>query len=221
MNVLATKHQGVLALPRLRWPAWWWQIESRERRWVMVAVALLGLMVSVGAFAWQRQAAAMVAATEAIAAAEQAQVQERAAQAAMVRGAEPLPWWAKLPAAAGWQERGAAEHLSAEALASAARLGVQVLRLSTSPQPPEGAAPYQRSVVQVEVKGGYADVKRWLSELLAWRPRALALRSLDVRRGPVGEGGGVSSGIEATVELRLFERVSAAPAGPSTAPQQP
>jgi hypothetical protein len=221
VNVLATKRRGVLALPRFHWPAWWWQVELRDRRWVMVAAALLGLMVLVGAFAWQWQAAAVAAATEAIAAAEQAQVQERAAQAAMVRGAEPLPWWAKLPAAAGWQERGAAEHLSAEALASAARLGVQVLRLSTSPQPPEGAAPYRRSVVQVEVKGGYADVKRWLSELLARRPHALALRSLDVRRGAVVDGGGAPSGIEATVELRLFERVSAAPAGSSAAPQQP
>lgn len=219
MNVFATKRRGALALLQLRWPAWWWQLETRERRWMMVAAALLGLMVLVGAFAWQRQAAAMVAATEAIAAAGQAQAQERTAPAALIRGAEPLPWWSKLSAAAGWQERGAAERLSAEALASAARLGVQVLRLSTSPQPSEGAAPYRRYVVQVEVKGGYADVKRWLSELLARRPHALALRSLDVRRGTAVDGGGASSGIEATVELRLFERVLAAPAGSSAAPQ--
>jgi hypothetical protein len=221
MNMLVNQNRGPLAWPHIQRPAWWWQLELHERRWVTGAAALVGLIVVMGVFAWQRQAAVMVAATQAITAAQQALVQERAAQAAMVRGAEPLPWWANLPAPVGLQERGAAEHLSAEALASAARLGVQVLRLSTSPQPPEGAAPYRRSVVQVEVKGGYADVKRWLSELLARRPHALALRSLDVRRGPVGEGGGLSSGIEATVELRLFERVSAAPAGPGTAPQRP
>jgi hypothetical protein len=221
MNAIAVRHWNSRSWPSVRLPAWWWLVESHQRRWLIFTSALMGLSVLAGGIVWQRQAASTAMLTKAISAAERAVVQERIAQAAIVRVGEPLPWWAMLPAAAGWQERGAAEHLSAEALASAARLGVQVLRLSTSPQPPEGAAPYRRSVVQVEVKGGYADVKRWLSELLARRPHAMALRSLDVRRGTVVDGGGVPAGIDATVELRLFERVSAAPAGPGASPQQP
>jgi hypothetical protein len=205
-------------------PPAWWRLNAGDRRWALVAGAVTSLFVLAGGFACQRQTVSMVLATQALAEAQQgqAQAQQRLAQAAAIRRAEPLAWWAQLPSATpGLPERSSADQFSADALALAPKLGVQVLRLSISQQPAEDAALYRRTAVQVELKGAYGGVKRWLSELLARRPHALALRSLDVRRGSVVDGGGVPAGIEATVELRLFERVAARPASPSAELQRP
>jgi hypothetical protein len=110
-------------------------------------------------------------------------------------------------------ERSPAEQLSADALAFGPQLGVQVQRLTFgSPTHAEGA-PYRSTAVQAEVRGSYADIKRWIAELLARRPHSLALKTLDLRRGAdanAAPAAGTQPGsIEASIEWRLFERETA------------
>jgi hypothetical protein len=93
--------------------------------------------------------------------------------------------------------------LTADALESAPKVGVQVLRLNLAPLPTVAGAAYRGTSVQAELRGAYPDVKRWLADVLARRPDALALKSVDLRRASTG----TAPGVEASVELRLFERV--------------
>lgn len=205
-----------MAIPPIHVPAWW-QLQSGDRRWAVGGGAALGLLVLVGVVAWHAQAAAMAMAARALAEAQSQQLEagQRAMQMAAARGEEPQPWWARLASApVNSRERSSPEQLSADALALASKVGVRVQRLSMSPQLHDSAAVYRRTVVQVELKGAYADVKRWLSALLARRPSVLALRSMDLRRADVAMGGVADSGIEATVELRFFEPAAANPASP-------
>lgn len=206
----ATRPCAGRALRGLSRPVWW-RLQAGDRRWLAGTAGAVALLGVVAGLAWHRQSSELASAAQALAAAEreQAMAQDRSAQSALARAAQPLPWWAQLPAAA--VRRGgatAAQQLSADALALAPQLGVRVLRLTMAPVPSEAGAPYRSSAVQVELTGPYAEVKRWLAELLARRPHALVLRSLDMRKAAAAEGG-VGQGIEATIELRLFERVSA------------
>jgi type II secretory pathway pseudopilin PulG len=117
----------------------------------------------------------------------------------------PSPWWSRLPIQGARRDgRSTAEQLQADVMASATALSVQVLRVGLqppSPARPDGP-PFVATSVQVELRGSYADIKRWLAELLARRPGALAVKSIDMRRG----ADVAASSLEASVELRLFER---------------
>lgn len=192
--------------PLARWPSWW-RLAADDRWWIGGAAFALGSIALASAAAWLWQTGALTETQQALidARREQAAVQEHATATARAAAPVPPPWWTLLPPSPA-NERAPAEQLSADALALAPKLGVQVLRLSMSPLPPADGAPYRATAVQVELRGPYAEVKRWLAELLARRPRTLALRSIDLRRGAEGVG---TPGIEASVELRLFEPVQA------------
>lgn len=84
---------------------------------------------------------------------------------------------------------------------------MQVLRLNLAPLPTVTGAAYRGTSVQAELRGAYPDVKRWLAKLLARRPDALALKSIDIRRA----ANSTAAGVEASIELRLFERVVQGP----------
>jgi hypothetical protein len=190
---------------------WWWRLSATDRRWVAGAAACLALLCSAAAACawWQSRATAEAQLQLTQAQHEQALAAQRAAQDERARAEAKAPWWTRVPSAATAQ-RSAAEQLSADALALAPKLGVQVQRLTFgAPSHTEGA-PYRSTSVQAEVRGSYADIKRWIAELLARRPNALALKSVDLRRGPgdateltVAQAGS----IEASIEWRLFERL--------------
>ena len=192
----------------------WWLLTAADRRWIAgaaIGIALLG--ASVGLLAWWQERAIGQARRELVEAQrEQALAAQQAADSAKARAEVRAPWWTLLPAAAAG-ERSAAEQLSADALALGPELGVQVQRLTFgSPAHAEGA-PYRSTAVQAEVRGSYADIKRWIAELLARRPHSLALKTLDLRRGAdanVAPVAGAQPGsIEASIEWRLFERETA------------
>lgn len=187
------------------WPAWWRLAES-DRRWVLGAAALgAAILLSAAAFLlWQGAAGAELRQEQDAYRSKQDRMQQRAAAEARAAASAAAPWWSQIPADKV-DQRSAAEQLSADALAIAPPLNVQVLRMSMAPMAMAEAAPYRGITVRVELRGTYPDVKRWLSELLARRPHSLGLRSLDLRRGAEGAA---AQGIEASVELRLFEQAS-------------
>jgi hypothetical protein len=167
-----------------------------------------GLIALAGVAAWQWQALQLRAARQAYEStrADAAQAERKAAEAARAASLVPGPWWMRLPSA-DLHQRNAAEQLTADALESAPKVGVQVLRLNLAPLPPVVGTPYRSTSVQAELRGHYPDVKRWMADLLARRPDALALKSIDIRRS----AGGASPAVEASIELRLFERLAEGP----------
>lgn len=209
------KRTGIAASPWMNrlahsfgaWPAWW-RRTAADRQWAWAFAMAAGLMALAGVAAWQWQALQLHAARQAYETtrAEAAQAERMAAEAARAALLVPGPWWMRLPSA-DLHQRNAAEQLTADALESAPKIGVQLLRLNLAPLPPVVGTPYRGTSVQAELRGAYPDVKRWLGELLARRPDALALKSIDVRRA----SGGASPGAEASIELRLFERVAQGP----------
>jgi hypothetical protein len=186
------------------YPAWW-RLTASDRQWLTAWVMVAGLVASIGILAWRWQVLPLSEARLA-----RDSVQEEAARAEQ-GGAEatrmPQPakgsWWTRLPLA-DHQQRHAAEQLTADALESAPKVGVQVLRLDLTPLPSVTGTPYRGTSVHAELRGAYPDVKRWLAELLARRPDALALKSIDIRRA----ANNTAAGVEASIELRLFERVA-------------
>jgi hypothetical protein len=191
---------------------WWWRLTAADRRWVTVAAASLGFLLALTAMAtwWQLHAYRHVTQQLADARRAQALMAQEADANAKARAQIKPPWWTLVPASPTG-ERSAAEQLSADALALGPKLGVQVQRLTFgSPAHAEGAR-YRSTAVQAEVRGSYADIKRWIAELLARRPRSLALKTLDLRRAL--DAGAVSAStqsgsIDASIEWRLFERAS-------------
>lgn len=198
-----------MAHPLVAWPAWW-RLEARDRRWALGAAGIVVALLLAGSLAWWWQSAALRDAQTALTDAqrEQAAAQQRAANVARAAASAPAPWWTLLPAAPVG-ERSPAERLSADALMLAPKLGVQLQRMSFSPLPAVDGAPYRGTAVQAELRGSYADVKRWLGELLARRPHSLAVKSADLRRA--AEGATSVGAVEASIDLRLFEPVPAKP----------
>jgi len=209
-----------LALPRLAFlgrHATWWRFVDADRKWFVATAAVVAATLALGGFAHRWQSATTTDTARLLATTEQDQAEaaRRETQQAAARAATPQPWWTKLSSPAATAEhatdRTAAEQLSADALALAPKLNVQVLRLTFAPSAQVTGAPYRSTTVQVEVKGPYADIKRWLGELLARRPHTLAVKSTDLRRGTdaAAAGGTAVDPIEATIELRLFEQAAA------------
>jgi len=189
------------------WPSWW-RLDLGARRWI-AAGAIAGVALGTTALlVHQWQETASVGALQSLQSIQRQHVLtvQQAADAFGAAALAPPAWWTLLPAPSV-AERSATEQLSIDALALAPKLGVEVGRLTFAPQPQADGAPYRSIAMQVELRGPYADVKRWLSELLARRPHSLALKSLDVRRA--GEGA-TQSGVTASVELRLYERAASA-----------
>lgn len=211
----AFAHVGKPRLPFLaRWPAWW-RLSMSDRQWLLAAVAIIVAMLGFGTWVHHWQSATTTDTAHLLSAAQRDQTEgaRRESQEARERATAPRPWWAELSSSADRGEvssaRSAPEQLSADALALAPRLNVQVQRLTFAPPAQLSGAPYRSTVVQAEVKGPYADIKRWLSELLARRPHTLAVKSTDWRRTGGAEAGAATADanmIEATVELRLFEQ---------------
>ena len=209
---------GKLRLPFLEQRPTWWRLVDVDRRWLLASAGVIATMLALGGFAhhWQSTQTTDTAAQLAAAQRNQTEATQRAAQQAAARAGQPQPWWTKLSSSAATAEptpRTAPEQLSADALALAPKLNVQVLRLTFTPPAQVTGAPYRSTTVQAEVKGPYADIKRWLSELLARRPHTLAVKSTDLRRGTgpdaAAAAGAATDPIEATIELRLFEPASA------------
>ena len=210
---------GKLRLPFLEQRPAWWRLVDVDRRWLQASAATIATMLALGALAhhWQSTQTADAAAQLAAAQHDQTEAAQRESQQAAARAGQPQPWWTKLSSSAATAEpttpRSAPEQLSADTLALALKLNVQVLRLQFTPPAQVTGAPYRSTTVQAEVKGPYGDIKRWLSELLARRPHTLAVKSTDLRRGTGTDAATAAATgtdpIEATIELRLFEQASA------------
>lgn len=181
-------------------------LTSSARRFVLASAVVAAALAAVTVCAWRWQLVATAEVRQSLTAVQETQAlaQQRARAAASAAAMSPVPWWEQLPSAID-ADRNPIEQLSADALGVATKLGVEVGRLTFAPQPRANGAPYRSTAMQVELRGPYADVKRWLGELLARRPHSLALKSLDVRRA--GEGA-AQSGVTASVELRLYERAA-------------
>jgi hypothetical protein len=191
-------------------PVWWW-LARLDRHWVLGSGVAAAALLSMGAALGYWQSTETVGVTGALAGIQndQAEQARHAAQRAHARSAEPQPWWSKLPSTAP-TPRSAAEQLSADALALAPKVNVQVQRLTFASPSQVTGAPYRSTAVQIEVRGAYADIKRWTGELLARRPHALAVKSIDWRRSGVDAATGTASNAtDASIELRLFERAAA------------
>jgi hypothetical protein len=189
---------------RLAPGASWWRLAPGARRATLFGLLAAAALTTAAALAWHWQSSALAAAEGAAVAAQddqRASQQRAAADAASALLVLP-PWWSRLPAVPS-SDRTPVEQLSADALALAPKLGVEVLRVTFAPLPQASGAPYRSTAMQVELRGPYADVKRWLGELLARRPHSLALKSLDVHRTAEGAA---QPGVEASAELRLYER---------------
>ena len=184
-------------------PAWWRLSRSarRDTMIALVAVAALFLAVAVGCW-WQLHAER--SAQEALGGLKQdlAVVEKAAAEATRKMASGPLPWWTHLRAPVVG-EKTLAETVATEALSLASKLELQTGRVSLSEVEHVTGAPYRSVTLRAELRGPYSDIKRWLSEVLARRPYSLALKSIDTRRAA---DGAVEPRVEATVELRLFER---------------
>lgn len=206
---------GKPRLPFLaQWPTWW-RLTFSDRQWLLAVAAIIIATLGLGANTHHWQSTKTIDTARLLAAAQrdQAEAARRESQRAHARAVASQPWWTQLSSAADLGEistaRTAPEQLSADALALAPKLNVQVLRLTFAPPAQVSGAPYRSTAVQVEVKGPYADIKRWLSELLARRPHTLAVKSTDWRRSGGVDAGTAASNtntIEATIELRLFEQ---------------
>lgn len=131
--------------------------------------------------------------------------EENAKAHALMRAASPLPasWWGLLPSESAIAHSGP-DSLTSVAMVAAKDLHIRIVRMSFSALPRTGGAPYSAVAVQVELRGAYSDLKRWLDEVLSRRPRALVLRSIDLRRAAENAA---QPSVEASVELRLFERI--------------
>ena len=188
-----------------RWPGWW-RLAVSGRRWIVVGAITVTVVWLIALLVHQWQEAASVVVQQSLQSQQRQHelMTQQAAAASSAAALAPSAWWTLLPALSV-AERSTTEQLSIDALALAPKLGVEVGRLTFAPQPQANGAPYRSTAMQVELRGPYADVKRWLGELLARRPHSLALKSLDVRR--VGEGA-AQSGVTASAELRLYERVA-------------
>lgn len=172
----------------------------------MFALAAVAALFSAGAvgYWWQLQAerstqAALGEFRQQLAAAEKATV-----EVAGTAASKPLPWWTELRAPVVG-EKALAEAVAAEALTSASKLSLQAVRVSLSEVDHLNGAPYRSATLRAELRGSYSDIKHWLSEVLARRPHSLALRSMDLRRAADGSS---APSVEASVELRLFERMA-------------
>jgi hypothetical protein len=192
----------------------WWRLAAADRRWIAgAAVSTVLVLASAGMLAWWQDRAIVQARLELSAAEhEQALAAQQAEASAKARSEAKAPWWTLLPAAPAG-ERSAAEQLSADVLALGPQLGVQVQRLTFGAPTHAEGAPYRSTAVQAEVRGSYADIKRWIAELLARRPHSLALKTLDLRRGSDANAAVAANAqpgsIEASIEWRLFERETA------------
>jgi hypothetical protein len=217
--MIAYVRAGKLRLPftaayLMRRPTWW-RMTVADRHWLLAAAATISATLGLGAYAhyWQSTATSDIAHLLA-AARDRSDAARRESQQAHARAAASQPWWAQLSStAADAGNRPTArtdpEQLSADALALAPKLNVQVQRLTFAPPLQVSGAPYRSTAVQVEVQGPYADIKRWLSELVARRPHTLAVKSTDWRRGGGANAGAVATDtnfVDATIELRLFEQ---------------
>lgn len=186
----------------------WWQLEASDRYWAAGAAAGLGLLLMAGTAAWQSQCRMLPLAEQSWRAVEdeRAASQQQAGWLEDEQAAKPTQWWSALPARSAESGKAQlAERLSSQALTLASAAEVQLLRLSASQQPSLSSRPYLRTVFHAELKGRYAAVKRWAAETLAWRPGALALRSMEVRRAAGAEGAAMPVEVEVSVELHLFE----------------
>ncbi|MBN8486841.1 MAG: hypothetical protein J0M20_03765 [Burkholderiales bacterium] len=159
---------------------------------------------------WQAHASRHLAQQLRRAQSEQAAAAQRAALQVVPPAHHPAPWWATLPTTVA-DQRSAAEQFSADAITLGPAWGVQVLQLSFASPTQADAAPYRKTTVQTQLRGTYVDIKRWLAEMLARRPRTLALESLDLRR--VVEANMASNEVPAglidvAVEWSLFERAA-------------
>lgn len=191
----------------------WWRLHASDRRWVLMCAAALFVLTASGMVAWLTQGAARTSALHALTEAEAKLAESRriATQRAAASVPDRPPWWAQLGRGNGAGGEGAAtEKLSADALALADKVGVQVVRMSFSRDQSESPPMYRRTVVQLELKGRYPGVKQLLSELLARRPGVLALRAMDLRRAESSKADAAASDIDASIELRLFEPVAPA-----------
>jgi len=74
------------------------------------------------------------------------------------------------------------DRLAQAAIGAELRLGVQTRRLVTTPAVQGADVAGRVSVVSVELRGRYANIKGWTAQMLATWPQALALKSLDLTR---------------------------------------
>lgn len=189
----------------------WWRLVRSDRQWALGSIVAAIVMLLAGGLAGYGQSKVGADMTSALAGTQrdQADARQRAARQTSDRAMQPRPWWSQLPEAVAG-ERSAAEQLSADALAMAPKLGVQVQRLTFAPPSQVAGSPYRGTAVQIEVRGRYADIKRWIGELLARRANTLAVKSIDWRRGGVDAATGAApSATEVSIDLRLFERAVA------------
>ena len=185
-------------------PAWWQRQVAADRLCILITSVGLLLGSAIAGAAWYWQDGQLRDARHSLNEAVTGSALERAKADALAQSSAstPKPWWALLPpdAAAGQSSR---DSLTSDAMVSASELNVRILRMSLSQPPRAEEAPYLGVAVQVELRGAYPDIKRWLGELLARRSQSLALKSMDLRRAAEGTA---QPGVEASIELRLFER---------------
>ena len=91
------------------------------------------------------------------------------------------------------------------ALRDAQRAGVRVL-VATAAAHPDSRDQLQQSQFTIEVRGTYASLKTWLTDLTG-RQSGLAIDALEIRRADsmAGSGGGPQE-VLASLRLRLFMR---------------
>lgn len=184
----------------------WHRLAAVDRRWALtVTVGLLVGLASAGAVSYW-QDAQLRNTRRSLDEAFTASALEKSKADALARSSasRPEPWWTLLPTD-GSVAHGGRDSLTSDAMASGSQLNVRISRMSMSPLPSADGAPYQGVAIQIELRGTYPDIKRWLGELLARRSHSLALKSMDMRRTAEGAA---QLGVEASIELRLFERSS-------------
>lgn len=183
---------------RLSWAPAAWRLGRRMARqpaaWSLGLSALLLLAWALWVWQWQlgQQVAAQVAADAA-----QAQARQQAAAADAARVAQALAQrWQAVPVAPS------ADAVSAHGLVAARAVGLRVLKVQTRErQPLPGQPAITQQVLQWELLGPYAELKQWLSEMLA-RHDTLALNQLSLDLA----AGAAQGGVQASVELGLLGR---------------
>lgn len=187
-------------------PTGWYRLASVDRLCILAATVGLLLGSATAGAVWHWQGGQLQDARHSLDEAVTASAVDKARVDALSRSSVslPKPWWGLLPtdASAG---HGGRDSLTSDAMAAASELNVRILRMSLSPLSRAEGAPYLGVAVQVELRGAYPDIKRWLGEMLARRSQSLALTSMDLRRAAEGSA---QPGVEASIELRLFERSS-------------
>ena len=184
------------------WPSFW-RLAAADRRMLLrsLGTGVLCLVAAALLFNWQDAR---------LRAAQQKQDSVSSARIVLAREASastpaPAPWWNLLHLHGARRDgRSTAEQLQADALSVSKELNILVLRVGLQPPAPSqtDGPPFAATSLQVELRGSYADIKTWLAELLSRRPGALAIKSIDLRRAADPS----VSTLEASIELRLFER---------------